>query len=309
MRRIVFGTAQLYGLASPRRSEQILTEAWRCGVRAFDTAPSYGSGQSEPRLGEFLAGRQGALISTKVGLAPPVGPAPARKFAAAVAKRLLPPHVIAGLRSSAQGASMGRFSVSEVRTTVDLSLRRLGGRIDRLLLHEVVPEDISDGLLGLLDGYRENGDIGQIGVATQNSSTLPALNRGGALFSIAHFAVGPLHEPIVCPPHVTTRVGHGLLGESGQHVSVLESLISQSPDTGVRWREATANTEWADMARAMLARATLLDLTDVIVATTRLENVASAVALAGQSQPLPAAIGEIIDDLASRAAVSRTQQP
>ena len=46
-----------------------LGAAWQAGVRAFDTAPHYGAGLSEKRLGEFLAGRPRAdfVVSTKVG--------------------------------------------------------------------------------------------------------------------------------------------------------------------------------------------------------------------------------------------------
>jgi D-threo-aldose 1-dehydrogenase len=41
--------------------------AWDSGVRLFDTAPHYGLGLSERRLGAALAGRSGYVLSTKVG--------------------------------------------------------------------------------------------------------------------------------------------------------------------------------------------------------------------------------------------------
>lgn len=41
--------------------------AWRAGIRLFDTAPLYGSGLSEARLGAALAGRRGAVVASKVG--------------------------------------------------------------------------------------------------------------------------------------------------------------------------------------------------------------------------------------------------
>jgi isopentenyl diphosphate isomerase/L-lactate dehydrogenase-like FMN-dependent dehydrogenase len=42
---------------------------WEAGIRAFDTAPHYGVGLSEQRIGRFLAGRprEEFVVSTKVG--------------------------------------------------------------------------------------------------------------------------------------------------------------------------------------------------------------------------------------------------
>ncbi|KUZ78442.1 hypothetical protein WI37_11995 [Burkholderia ubonensis] len=47
----------------------IVEAAWRHGIRLFDTAPSFGAGLAELRLGEALTGhsRDDYVISTKVG--------------------------------------------------------------------------------------------------------------------------------------------------------------------------------------------------------------------------------------------------
>ncbi|MCK2212873.1 aldo/keto reductase [Actinomadura sp. ATCC 31491] len=50
--------------------------AWDSGVRLYDTAPHYGLGLSERRLGAALAGRSGYVLSTKVGRL--LVPAPSR---------------------------------------------------------------------------------------------------------------------------------------------------------------------------------------------------------------------------------------
>ncbi len=46
-----------------------ITRAWQEGIRLFDTAPFYGHGDSERRMGEVLReyGRDGFVMSTKVG--------------------------------------------------------------------------------------------------------------------------------------------------------------------------------------------------------------------------------------------------
>lgn len=66
------GTAHLGELYAPvdeRTSQATLTAAWDGGVRYFDTAPWYGRGLSEHRLGGFLRTkpRDDFLITTKVG--------------------------------------------------------------------------------------------------------------------------------------------------------------------------------------------------------------------------------------------------
>ena len=67
-----FGGAPLGDLfvkMSEADSEETLSAAWDAGVRYYDTAPWYGRGQSEHRMGRFLyrQPRKDFLISTKVG--------------------------------------------------------------------------------------------------------------------------------------------------------------------------------------------------------------------------------------------------
>lgn len=69
---ISFGCAPLGNLYRPITEEagqDVLAGAWDAGIRYFDTAPHYGGGLAEERLGRFLAGknRDDYVISTKVG--------------------------------------------------------------------------------------------------------------------------------------------------------------------------------------------------------------------------------------------------
>jgi D-threo-aldose 1-dehydrogenase len=66
------GCAQLgnlYRAMSDETAAEIVDTAWAQGIRYFDTAPHYGLGLSERRLGAALAGRPRAdyVLSTKVG--------------------------------------------------------------------------------------------------------------------------------------------------------------------------------------------------------------------------------------------------
>ena len=72
LRPLVFGGAPIGGLYAPVSDEaaaRTLAAAWATGIRAFDTAPHYGVGVSERRLGSFLAGRRRDefTVCTKVG--------------------------------------------------------------------------------------------------------------------------------------------------------------------------------------------------------------------------------------------------
>ena len=78
---IAFGCASignLYREVAEEDAQQVLQAAWDAGIRYFDTAPHYGRGLSEQRLGRFLTGRAGAVLSTKVGrvLTPAAAPIP-----------------------------------------------------------------------------------------------------------------------------------------------------------------------------------------------------------------------------------------
>src|SRR6185369_8078815 len=67
-----FGAAQLGNLffeTSDEDARGAVDAAWSAGIRYYDTAPHYGLGLSERRLGALLADRprEEVLVSTKVG--------------------------------------------------------------------------------------------------------------------------------------------------------------------------------------------------------------------------------------------------
>ncbi len=70
--RLGFGLTSLGGMydaVSDAQAAEALARAWSLGIRYFDTAPLYGYGLGEERLGRMLAGkdRKDFVISTKVG--------------------------------------------------------------------------------------------------------------------------------------------------------------------------------------------------------------------------------------------------
>ncbi len=118
------GTSPLGGLfaeVSQQAALDTVDAAWDLGVRFFDTAPLYGSGLAEERLGQALAGRprEEYTVSTKVGRLLRSGAASSEFLGA-------PPL-----------EAFFDFSPEAVRRSLTESLRRLRlDAVDVLLLHD-----------------------------------------------------------------------------------------------------------------------------------------------------------------------------
>lgn len=167
---LAFGAAVIGNLLTPvtdAQAEEAVTAAWECGVRYFDTAPHYGLGLSERRLGAVLRGlpREDYTISTKVGrLLEPVGPGGGDDLADG------------GFAVPATHRRRWDFTAEGVRRSLEGSLERLGiDRIDIAYLHD--PDDHADWALTEaypeLERLRAEGVLGAIGVG-MNQAELPA---------------------------------------------------------------------------------------------------------------------------------------
>jgi D-threo-aldose 1-dehydrogenase len=165
------GIGNLYRPVTDEEAAAAIDTAWDAGIRTFDTAPHYGLGLSERRLGEALRDRprDTYTVSTKVG-------------------RLLVPADGAGdgagdgddlANGFAVPATLRRvwdFSANGVRRSLEASLDRLGlERVDIVLLHD--PDDHAEQALDeaypALERLRGEGVVGAIGVG-MNQSALPA---------------------------------------------------------------------------------------------------------------------------------------
>jgi D-threo-aldose 1-dehydrogenase len=176
------GTGRLMGATSFRDSLALLETAFDAGIRHFDTAPSYGAGQSESCLGRFLSRHCGEVtVTTKYGI-----PAPRHRGLITLTRGLVRPLLtrIPGLKERLQAAQRavlkngpGRiYSVEGARETLDNSLRALRvDRIDLWLLHEPSAEDLDNpDLLRFMEDSVRAGKIGAFGVGSE-SAKIPAL--------------------------------------------------------------------------------------------------------------------------------------
>lgn len=164
--RLGLGVAQfgnLYRETTDEDSVAAVDMAWSGGVRYFDTAPHYGLGLAERRLGRALSGRprEQFTISSKVG------------------RLLVPSPETADLLDDegfvvpAATRRVVDFSRDGIRRSLDATLLRTGlDRIDILYLHD--PEDhlaaaMTTGASALAE-LRDEGIIGAFGVGTNFAS-------------------------------------------------------------------------------------------------------------------------------------------
>lgn len=177
--RLGYGAANvgnLFRALTDDAAWEILQAAWDAGIRYFDTAPHYGLGLSERRLGAFLATkpRDQFIVSTKVG-------------------RLLEPHPegAAELDTAhdfvvpADHRRVWDFSAVGIRSSVEESLERTGlDRFDILYLHDPERHDLQEGLdvaIPALAHFRDQGMTRAIGVGSMDTDALLASANTGAL--------------------------------------------------------------------------------------------------------------------------------
>jgi D-threo-aldose 1-dehydrogenase len=156
-----FGGGSLGNLYRPTSDDDAraaVDAAWAGGVRYYDTAPHYGLGLSESRLGAVLADRprDAYVLSTKVGRLLEPNPNPTGSDLAAGGF-----DVVDTLRRRFD------FSASGVRRSLESSLERLGvDRVDIAYVHDpdaYVDEAITEAIPELVR-MRDEGVVGAVGV-------------------------------------------------------------------------------------------------------------------------------------------------
>jgi D-threo-aldose 1-dehydrogenase len=168
--RLSFGTAPLGNLfeaVTDAAAEAALEAAWNSGIRFYDTAPLYGHGISESRLGRFLRDkpRDSYTLATKVGrlLRADAAPEPGQSFVD------VPPV-----------NPVFAFSYDATLRSVEESLRRLGlDRVDVLHIHDPDDhfEEALNGAYRALDRLRAEGVIGAVGAGMNQWQMLSRFAR------------------------------------------------------------------------------------------------------------------------------------
>ncbi|MCX5373891.1 aldo/keto reductase [Streptomyces sp. NBC_00015] len=169
---LAFGAAvigNLFTEVGEEQAHEAVAAAWQQGIRYFDTAPHYGLGLSERRLGAALREhpRSRYTVSTKVG----------RRLEATDGGG---DDLADGFAVPATHRRVWDFSADGVRRTLEASLERLGlDRVDVVYLHD--PDEHAE--QAFREGYpaleklRAEGVVGAIGAGMNQAEMLTRFVR------------------------------------------------------------------------------------------------------------------------------------
>ena len=241
--RLGLGCAQLgnlYRAMSDETAYAIVDEAWAQGIRYFDTAPHYGLGLSERRLGVALAGRprEEYVLSTKVGRLLAENPA------------------YTGVERDDEGfdvpADLVRrrdYSRDGVLRSLESSLTRLGlDRIDIAFVHD--PEDYVDealaGAVPALVELREQGVVSHVGLGMNFDKVLARFVRESDVDTIMLAGRYTLLEQPALDELLPLCVERGVRVMAA---GVYNSGILATPSPGTTYNYETAPAELVEKAQ------------------------------------------------------------
>lgn len=245
--RLGFGSASIAGLyteVTEAQSDATLEHAWEIGVRYYDTAPLYGFGLAERRLGRMLRHhpRDAFRVSTKVG----------RLMRPATGDALLD---ASGFEGVGTDRPVWDFSRAGVLRSIEESLVRLGlDRVDIVFLHDPDALDlwepaIEEAYPALAD-LRSQGVVGAIGAGMNQSAMLARFVReadmdvlllAGRYTLLDHEGLDEL-LPLCQERGVAVVIG-----------GIMNSGILADPRPGARFNYVDASPDLVDRAGRMRA--------------------------------------------------------
>ncbi len=254
--RLGLGGAPLGNLFAAIRDEDaldLLRAAWDSGCRSFDTAPHYGNGLSEHRLGQALRHRERAsfTVSTKVGRL--LRPDPSA------------PRVQHGYVEVLPFVQVFDYSARGVRRSVEDSLQRLGlATLDVVYVHDcdagvhgdsyprVLRQVLEEALPELrrmqAEGWLRHVGLGvndvQVCLDVLGASTLDCLLLAGRYSLVDHSALGQL-LPLCLQRGV--RVALGGVFNSG----ILATGVRGDAAAPRRFNYVRAPREWVERVGAV----------------------------------------------------------
>ena len=267
--RLGLGGAPLGNLFAPVSDEDargLADAAWASGCRSFDTAPHYGHGLSERRLGDALRGhqRRDFVLSSKVG----------RVLTADVAA----PRAQNGYVDILPFRQTWNFSAAGTRRSLEDSLQRLGlASLDVAYVHD--PDALTHGAhapgvlrqvlaetLPALRQLRQEGLVRAIGLGTNDvavvlqvlkETDLDVLMLAGRYTLLDHSALAEL-LPLCVARGVRVALGgvfnSGILATGTKST---QATFNYAPAAGA-WLQRTAQIESVCQAHGVALRAAAL---------------------------------------------------
>jgi len=256
-----FGCGSVLGRIGRRASLRAMNIAWDSGITLFDTAPSYGYGEAEAVLGEFLRGkREQVIVSTKFGIAPHKQ-SPLTRIAVPVARTAMHLPGVRSLmrRGRNREAALGQFTVAGLRDSLEASLRQLRtDRVDVLFLHGATASAMyQQDLMAELEVQVRAGKVLRAGLYASAEVIAACMAAGSTTLSAMQFGAD-LFDPVVAGITEQNRRGMLLIANhpfgSEQRVARLKTaLAALSSDATVPadLREKLRGGEWQMVIEAL----------------------------------------------------------
>jgi D-threo-aldose 1-dehydrogenase len=254
--RLGFGTAEIGGLfraVSDEAAAQVIDHAWQIGIRYFDSAPLYGYGNAERRLGAGLRERprDDFVLSTKVGrVLVPIGEV---EPGADIDRQARDGIDDASYKGTPPVRVVFDYSFDGVMRSVEDSLRRLGlDRVDILYIHDPDDhwEDAIKGAYPALDRLRREGVVRAIGAGMNQAEMLARFAREGDFDVFLVAGRYTILDQAALAELLPLCVAKGIAVVAG---GVMNSGILADPRPGAMYNYAPAPPELIERAQRIRA--------------------------------------------------------
>jgi hypothetical protein len=239
-----------------------MNAAWDEGITLFDTARSYGFGEAEGVLGEFLRGRRSqAVVATKFGIAPQRLSTLRRGALPLLRVALKTPGVrkLSG-RSDARTVPFGLFTAEGLRRSLESSLRELDtDYVDILFLHEASASAVhQQDLMGELEALIRAGKVLRAGLYAGREVIAEGISNGPAILSAMQFGADPF-DPFVAgdPPNNQRElllIANHPFGGALRVARMRAALLAMSRDAALpaEFRDKLDGCNWPVLLEAIL---------------------------------------------------------
>lgn len=235
--RLGLGTAG-FALTSEAEAQRAFETALEAGIGYFDTAPLYGGGQAEVRLGKVLAGAsQSVVVSTKCGRT--------RGFGSAAPS-------VSGI------PDVWDFSEHSARESVERSCERLRrGKLDIVFLHDIetAQDQALKEALPVLRELQAQGRIGVVGAGCNTVDGLLAAVVGGAADALLIAGRWSLMDRTAGTQLLSHAAAHGTAIVAGGVLNSGCLAKPRSPDAKFDYRPISESERAAALDIAKVAEA------------------------------------------------------
>jgi D-threo-aldose 1-dehydrogenase len=302
-----FGSSRLVGGRTRREALRLLDAAWEAGIRHFDTARLYGSGDAEAVIGAFAQGRRDELtIATKFGLEPLP-----QNAGTSLAKVVLRPVLRRSRRllriardHSGAAVRRGRYSPEAAEASLVASLRQLRTEyVDVLLMHDCSLVDwIDEEARDAMAGFVASGRVRTVGSASSAQTTREILLGGHRVPPVVQFesdAANRNVEAMRALGATSQIVTFGVMGA----LRTVSAALERDPTQCRRWQDVlgTDITKVDQLGSLLLAHALWRNPSGVVLFSSgRPERIAAAGGLVGQHRLAElqlAAFDDLVTDL------------